>query len=324
MSKSVFCEHSNQWVELLSKRTLDEFIDTDFAFALSSHNTDAVRACVGRFNKLDGERKIDHIHRDKMAALLHCAVGFPAQKWFSVLLIFHLYDKSNLGEQWVEYTPDVSDKIQNVLNSKPHTLQEKIKKLTIVMTHTLRTSQIEPFVASRSTQERCDMVKNYLDTVLYLVSAFRPSQKSQWDADLASHLTGCFSEFNQAVFLRIAASAIALDCAEKMYNDPNINRHEFYQKLEQCGNEGLSSQLLSFMMLDGSIKTEHRKQYALDDLEKIIMSAPAAKHNEYIQLLRNSPYSAVIEQSAVLKNTAQKILLEQNLTYPTEEHHRKI
>lgn len=325
MSKSVFCKNSNQWVKLLSKRTLDEFIDTDFAFALSIHNTDAVRACVGCLNRLEGKNKIDDNHRQKIASLLQCAIGFSPQQWFSVLLIFNLYDKSNsnLGEQWVENTPDVADKMQNVLNNKPHTPKDKIKKLTIVMSHALKTSRIEQFVISRSAEERCDMVKQYLDP-LSLVSAFRPSQKSQWDADLASRLAGCFSEFTQAVFLRIAASAIALDGVEKLYTDPNISRPEFYKRLEQCGNEGLSSQLLSFMMLDSSMKMEHQKNNALEDLEKIVTSVPAAEQEKYIQLLVGSPYIDIIKQSVVLKNIVQKIVLEQNLVYPTEERLRKI
>lgn len=323
MLTSVFENSEEMWMADVEQRSLKDLIDVDFRFALHNQNTNAVRTCVGRFQKcMLSTQDIESIHK-----LLDHANNFNAMEWIGVLRMCHLHDKKlDIAQHWVNSTPTIVEKLQELLhNSLPP--GQRIKTQALVVQYTLRTPYIQNIAALISPSEK-QTVLEYMLNPLFSEPNLYSANGILWAVQTAKAVSEVFPEYSRAVFYRIAARAFAFHAVNEMYMDQNINRSSFYRALEEQGNEGVSASNLSMFALDSSMNFNHRKDNAMKDLEEIYVCASIEQQNRYLQDLAQSKYATMLCMSDILQSAAQKMLLknqlDHNLVAPQDERHRKI
>lgn len=309
MPTSIFENSEQMWMADLEQRSLQDLIDVDFEFALHHQNTNAIRTCVGRLLKHElDEPDIERIH-----ILLKQANGFNAAGWMDVLRMCHLHDKKlNIAYHWVNNTPTVADKLQELLQQHPLYPEQHTKTQAVVVQYALRTPYIKEVVAKIPPLEQQTVIQYMLEPLSSQWKSYS-GNTTPWDIQSAVFLSGIFPQYSRAVFYRIAASAFAFHTVNRMYIDQSIKRSSFYRALDEQGNEGISASALSMLALDSSMSFNHHKSNMIKHLEEIYTSAPSEQQHIYLQDLAQSKFATVLEMSDILQSAAQKMMLEEQL-----------
>lgn len=320
MTQSVFTHPENLWTKRLSHREIEDVVNLDLYYALEQQNINAIRACLGFLKK----KQLDD---DTLKSVYHqfaAAEDFKANTWLSVLRIFHLYDKQyGFAGEWVKHTPSAAHKLQEILQEN-NLNEEKTKIQTLVLRYSLATPHIENLVQSISPIEREKVAEQLLQ---FAVTQWKMSSHSPWSAQTAEDVCTAFPQYSRAVFLKIAATACALEHVNALYANPNINRTEYFSSLQNAGNEGVTSEMLSLWALDSSMTFEHRLDMVIKDLERLFQAAPSEEQKIYLDRLNGSFYTNILKMSPVLESAAQNLQLKRHITGDwsnQEERARKI